>query len=81
MVTQAYSRRGNHTVYLSGVTPYIPGADGAKNSLVGAHELFCKRYKVTNTNSKIIHGKSNYSLIGVLKSFTDAQVSGMVSIG
>ena len=22
-VTRAYSRRGNHTVYLSGVTPYI----------------------------------------------------------
>ena len=67
-------------VYLSGVTPYILGVDGVKNSLVGACELFCKRYKVTNTNSKIIHGKSNYSLIGILKSFTDAQDSGMVSI-
>ena len=41
MVTQAYSRRGNHTLYIMGVTPYIPGADGAKNSLVGACELFC----------------------------------------
>ena len=67
-------------VYLLGVTPHIPGLDGAKNSLVGACELFCKRYKVTNTNSKIIYGKSNYSSIGVLKSFTDAQDSGMVSI-
>ena len=54
--------------------------DGAKNSLVGACELFHKRYIVTNTNSKIIHGKSNYSLIGILKSFTDAQDSVMVSI-
>ena len=80
MVVQAYSRRGNHTVYLSGVTPYIPGVDGAKNSLVGACELFCKRYKGTNTNSKIICGKSNYFLIGILKAFTDAQDSGMVSI-
>ena len=67
-------------VYLSVFTPYIPGADGAKNSLVGACELFCKRYKVTNTNSKIICGKSNYSVIGILKSFTNAQDSGMVSI-
>ena len=66
-------------VYLMGVTPYIPGVDGAKNSLVGACELFCN-YKVTNTNSKIIHGKSDYYLIGILKSFTDAQDSGMVSI-
>ena len=40
-VTQVYSRRGNHMVYLMGVTPYIPGADGVKNSLVGACELFC----------------------------------------
>ena len=77
---RAYSRRGNHTVYLLGVTPYIPGTDGVKNSLVGACELFRKRYKVTNTNSKIIHGKSNYSLIGILKSFTDTQDSGIVSI-
>ena len=67
-VTRAYSRRGNHMVYLTGVTPYIPGVDGAKNSLVGACELFHNRYKVTNTNSKIIHGKSDYSLIGILKS-------------
>ena len=67
-------------VYLLGVTPYIPGVDGVKNSLVGACELFHKRYKVTNTNSKIICGKSNYSVIGILKSFTDAQDSGMVSI-
>ena len=67
-------------VYLSGVTPYILGADGVKNSLVGACELFCKGYKVTNTNSKIIRGKSNYSISGILKSFTDAQDSGMVSI-
>ena len=67
-------------VYLLGVNPYIPGVDEAKNSLVGAWELFHKRYQVTNTNSEIIHGKSNYSLIGILKSFTDAQDSGMVSI-
>ena len=67
MVMRPYSRRDNHTVYLSGVTPYTPGADGVKNSLVGACELFHKRYKVTNTNSKIIHGKYNYSLIGILK--------------
>ena len=39
-VTQAYSRRGNCMVYLTGVTPYIPGVDGVKNSLVGACELF-----------------------------------------
>ena len=37
---QAYSQRGNHTVYMAGVTPYIPGVDGVKNSLVGACELF-----------------------------------------
>ena len=80
MVMRAYSRRGNRMVYLLGITSYIPGADGAKNSLVGGCELFRKRYKVTNTNSKITHGKSNYSLIGILKSFTDAQDSGMVSI-
>ena len=67
-------------VYLLGVTPYILGADEVRNSLVGACLLFHKRYKVANTNSKIIHGKSNYSLIGILKSFTDAQDSGMVSI-
>ena len=67
-------------VYLSGVPPYILGVDGVKNSLVGACELFHRRYKVTNTNSEIIHGKSNYFLIGILKSFTDAQDSGMVSI-
>ena len=67
-------------VYLSGVTPYIPGAGGAKDSLAGACELFCKRYKVTTTNSKIICGKSNYSVIGILKSFTDTQDLGMVSI-
>ena len=40
MVKWAYSRRSNHTIYMAGVTPYIPGADGAKNSLVGACELF-----------------------------------------
>ena len=34
-------RRGNHTVYIAGIIPYILGADGVKNSLVGAHELFC----------------------------------------
>ena len=27
-------------VYIVDVTPYIPGVDGAKNSLVGACELF-----------------------------------------
>ena len=67
-------------VYLLGVTPYIPGVDGTKKSLAGACELFHKKYKVTDTNSKIIHGKSNYSLIGILKSFTHTQDSGMVSI-
>ena len=34
------SRRGNHEIYIASGTPYIPGADGAKNSLVGACELF-----------------------------------------
>ena len=27
-------------MYIVSVTPYIPGVDGAKNSLVGASELF-----------------------------------------
>ena len=54
-----------------------------KNSCAGACEFFHNKYKVTYTNSKIIHGKSDYSLstlIGILKSFTYAKDSGMVSI-
>ena len=68
-------------VYSSGVTPYISVADEVKNSLVGACELFHKQYKVTNTNSKITHVKSNYSLIGILKSFTDVCVKDIGSNG
>ena len=48
----------------------------------GAYGFFCNKYKVTNTNNKIICGKSDYSLsnvIGIVKSFTDAQDSGVVS--
>ena len=51
-------------------------------SLAGACGFFHNKYKVTNTDSKIIHGKSDYSLsslIGILKSFTDTQDSDMVS--
>ena len=40
MVELLCSRRGNRKMYITSVTPYIPGADGVKNSLVGACELF-----------------------------------------
>ena len=32
----------HHAMYIVSVTPYIPGTDGEKNSLVGACELFGK---------------------------------------
>ena len=48
MVKQACSRRGNHMIYIASVTPYIPGVDGAKNSLVGACELFHNQQILTN---------------------------------
>ena len=41
MVKLLCSRRGNQRMYIVSVTPYTPGADGVKNSLVGACELFC----------------------------------------
>ena len=41
------SRRDNLGMYVASVTPYIPGADGAKNSLVGACELFCNLQVLT----------------------------------
>ena len=40
MVKLPCSRRGNHMMYIVSVTPYILGADGVKNSLVGACEFF-----------------------------------------
>ena len=48
MVKRACSRRGNHVIYIASVTPYIPSADGVKNSLVGACELFCNQEILTN---------------------------------
>ena len=40
MVKHLCSRRGDHEMYIASVTPYIPGVDGTKNSLVGACEYF-----------------------------------------
>ena len=57
MVKWACSRRGNHTIYIAGVTPYIAGADGAKNSLVGACELFCYQQILTNYDWNLYNGK------------------------
>ena len=36
------------------VTPYIPGADGAKNSLAGACEFFCN-YQILTKNKTGIY--------------------------
>ena len=44
-------------VYIVGVTPYIPGADGAKNSLVEACELFCNKQILTNYDWNLYIGK------------------------
>ena len=30
-------------MYITSVTPYIPGVDGAKNSLAGACKFFCNQ--------------------------------------
>ena len=40
-------------MYLTSVTPYIPGADGVKNSLVGACELFHNEQILTNNMTGI----------------------------
>ena len=53
----AYSRRGNDTVYITGVTPYIPGADGVKNSLVRTCELFHNYQILTNYDWNLYIGK------------------------
>ena len=53
MVKLPCSRRGNHKMYIVSVTPYIPGADGAKNSLVGACELFCNQQILTKNMTGI----------------------------
>ena len=41
------SRSDNRGMYIASVTPYIPGMDGAKNSLVGACELLCNEQILT----------------------------------
>ena len=43
---QAYSKRGDHTVYLLGVTPYILGADGVKILLLEHVNYFAKGIKL-----------------------------------
>ena len=47
-VKWAYGRRDNHAVYIVGVTPYIPGADGAVVTLA-------KGTAVTSLYSHIAH--------------------------
>ena len=44
-------------MYIVSVTPYIPGVDGAKNSLVGACELFHNQQFLTNYDWNLYNGK------------------------
>ena len=59
MVKLPCSKRGNYKMYIVSVTPYMPGADGAKkkNSLVGACELFCNQQILTNYAWNVYNGK------------------------
>ena len=57
VVKRACSRRGNHVINILSVTPYIMGADGAKNSLVGACELFHNQQILTNYDWNLYNGK------------------------